>query len=268
DVKWVAKQSTGASGGLLTMWNSDLILFNFSFYGDGFLGISVEWEGVVLYIINVYAPCTVSGKRKLWQELLDFKMNNEEGEWCLGGDFNAVLKNGERKGSSSLNRQAERWEFRQFVEGMEVVDVPVTGKKFTWFSADGKAMSRLDRFLLSEGFIDKSGVSCQWVGDRDISDHCPIWLLCSNLNWGPKPFKFNNCWLEHAEFNHLVENLWVTLPSKGKKAFVLKEKLKRLKEELKGWNKEVFGVLDMNIESTVKELNEVEGLLASDDVVS
>ncbi|MCI41594.1 hypothetical protein A2U01_0062827, partial [Trifolium medium] len=45
---------------------------------------------------------------------------------------------------------------------MEVVDVPVTGKKFTWFSADGKAMSRLDRFLLSKGFIDKAGVSGQW----------------------------------------------------------------------------------------------------------
>ncbi|PNX98293.1 cysteine-rich receptor-like protein kinase [Trifolium pratense] len=151
---------------------------------------------------------------------------------------------------------------------MEIIDVPVTGKKFTWFSADGKTMSRLDRFLLSEGFIDKSGVSGQWVGERDISDHCPVWLLCSNLNWGPKPFKFNNCWLEHAEFNRFVEDLWVKMPSKGKKAFVLKEKLKSLKEALKGWNKEVFGVLDMNIESTVKELNEVEGLMASDELVS
>ncbi|MCI20516.1 hypothetical protein A2U01_0041678 [Trifolium medium] len=143
---------------------------------------------------------------------------------------------------------------------MEVIDVPVTGKNFIWFSVDGKAMSRLDRFLLSKGFIDKSGVSGQWVSDRDISNHCPV--------WGPKPFKFNNCWLEHVEFNRFVEDLWVNMPSKGKKAFVLKEKLKRLKEALKGWNKEVFGVLDMNIESTVKELTEVEGLLASDGLVS
>ncbi|MCI46653.1 hypothetical protein A2U01_0067894, partial [Trifolium medium] len=54
----------------------------------------------------------------------------------------------------------------------------------------------------------------------------------------------------------------------GKKAFILKEKLKRVKEELKRWNKEVFGVLDLNIESTVKELNDVEGLLASDVAVA
>ncbi|GAU47212.1 hypothetical protein TSUD_403530 [Trifolium subterraneum] len=222
-------------GGMLTIWNTDLFVFKYSFTGDGFLGICVDWNGSVLYIINVYAPCTLSGKRKLWDDLLNFKSSNEEGEWCLGGDFNAILKIGERKGSSSLIRQNERWEFRQFVEGMEVVDVPVTGKKFTWFSADRKAMSRLDRFLLSEGFIDKAGVSGQWVGDRDISDHCPIWL---------------------------------SLNIEGKKAFVLKEKLTKLKEALKGWNREVFRVLDLNIEKPVKELNEVESMLASDDVMA
>ncbi|PNX81845.1 cysteine-rich receptor-like protein kinase [Trifolium pratense] len=50
---------------------------------------------------------------------------------------------------------------------------------------------------------------------------------------------------------------------KGKKAYVIKEKLKCLKEELRGWNREVFGILDLNIEKTVKELNEVEGLVGS-----
>ncbi|MCH84540.1 hypothetical protein A2U01_0005372, partial [Trifolium medium] len=38
----------------------------------------------------------------------------------------------------------------------------------------------------------------------------------------------------------------------------------RLKEELRGWNREVFGILDLNIENTVKELNEAEGLAAID----
>ncbi|MCI65761.1 cysteine-rich receptor-like protein kinase, partial [Trifolium medium] len=72
---------------------------------------------------------------------------------------------------------------------MEVVDVPVLGKKFTWFSADGKSMSRLDRFLLSDGFITTQGISGQWIGDRDISDHCPVWLSAEFNNLGPKPFK-------------------------------------------------------------------------------
>ncbi|MCI09822.1 hypothetical protein A2U01_0030913 [Trifolium medium] len=154
---------------------------------------------------NVYSPCNLSSKRKLLSDLLEFKLNNKQGDWCLGGDFNAVMKEGERKGSSASNRQIERLEFCQFADAMELIDVPVAGKKFSWFSADGNAMSRLDRFLLSEKFIEKEEVSGQWIGNRDISDHCPIWLMCSNINWGPKPFKVNNCWLEHPEFKQFVE---------------------------------------------------------------
>ncbi|MCH82646.1 hypothetical protein A2U01_0003457, partial [Trifolium medium] len=147
-----------------------------------FLSQDVEW-------VAKASDGLSGGKRKLWHDLLEFKLNNNQGDWCIGGDFNVVLKAGERKGSSFSVRHNERVEFCQFVESMELVDIPVIGKKFSWFSADGRAMSRLDRFLLSDNFIAKEEVSGQWIGDRDISDHCPVWLICSNLNWGPKPFK-------------------------------------------------------------------------------
>ncbi|KAK2449476.1 hypothetical protein QL285_008670 [Trifolium repens] len=172
---------------------------------------------------------------------------------------------GERRGRHGTGSQSERSEFVSFIDAMEVTNVPVTGKKFTWFSADGSAMSRLDRFLLSEGFIEKGGISNQMVGDRDISDHCPIWLECTRLNWGPKPFKFLNCWLQHPEFLPLVKDVWEKANIHGKSVFILKEKMKILKEALKGWNKEVFGIVDLNLEKTVKELNDVEDMLANDD---
>jgi hypothetical protein len=49
----------------------------------------------------------------------------------------------------------------------------------------------------------------------------------------------------------------------GKKAFVIKEKLKRLKIALKTWNREVFGILDLNIDQTVKDLNDLEEQIAN-----
>jgi hypothetical protein len=147
---------------------------------------------------------------------------------------------------------------------MEVIDVPVLGKKFTWFSADGKSMSRIDRFLLSDGFISMFGISGQWVGDRDISDHCPIWLIVSSDNWGPKPFRVINGWFDHPEFLPFIESCWKGYKIMGKKAFVLKEKFKLLKESLRKWNKEVFGYLDLNIEKTVKELNDLERSMGGD----
>ncbi|GAU46303.1 hypothetical protein TSUD_283280 [Trifolium subterraneum] len=213
-----------------------------SFFGDGFLGICVEWQAVLVYIVNIYSPCTMAG-----------------------GDFNSITKIGERRGSHGGSVYRERIEFSQFIDAMELVDIPVLGKKFTWFNSDCSAMSRLDRFLLSEGFIEKGGISNQWVGNRDISDHCPIWLESSNINWGPKPFKFNNCWLEHSDFLPFVKATWEKMNIHGKKAFIIKEKLKRLKEALKTWNQEVFGIMDLNIEKTVKDLNEIEELIANGD---
>jgi hypothetical protein len=44
----------------------------------------------------------MSGKRKLWRDLIDFKSNNVPGEWCLGGDFNAVLKIGDVEAIAAL----------------------------------------------------------------------------------------------------------------------------------------------------------------------
>jgi hypothetical protein len=40
--------------------------------------------------------------------------------------------------------------------------------------------------------------------------------------------------------------------------------MKSLKEALKNWNREVFGIVDLNIEKTVKELNDIEELIAND----
>ncbi|PNY01857.1 cysteine-rich receptor-like protein kinase, partial [Trifolium pratense] len=265
DVRWVVQEPVGLSGGMLIIWNSDSFKFLSSFSGNGFLGITVERESVVLHIVNIYSPCNISGKKKLWEDILALKQHSSNGEWCVGGDFNAVLHSSERIGSSAVSRQGERILFNRFVEELEVIDVPVLGKKFSWFSADGRSMSRIDRFLLSDGFITTQGISSQWIGDRDISDHCPIWLMASPNNWGPKPFRVINGWLEHPEFLSFVENSWKGFEVHGKKAYVLKEKFKLLKNCLKSWNKEVFGFLDLNIEKTVKELNDIEGLLGGDD---
>ena len=48
-------------------------------------------------------------------------------------------------------------------------------------------------------------------------------------------------------------------------SFTLNEKLKKLKENLKKWNKDVFGVIDLNIEKVVLDLNEMDRLVANDD---
>ncbi|KAK2351032.1 hypothetical protein QL285_097633 [Trifolium repens] len=86
-------------------------------------------------------------------------------------------------------------------------------------------------------------------------------------NWGPKPFRVINGWFDHPDFFSFVKQCWMGFVVHGKKAFVLKEKFRMLKECLRKWNKEVFGYMDLNIEKIVNDLNNIEGLLGGDDDV-
>lgn len=51
---------------------------------------------------------------------------------------------------------------------------------------------------------------------------------------------------------------WKELKVEGWMTPIVKEKLKCVKEKVKVWNREVYGALDLNIESIVKELNVLE----------
>ncbi|KAI5391712.1 hypothetical protein KIW84_076498 [Lathyrus oleraceus] len=91
----------------------------------------------------------------------------------------------------------------------------------------------------SVALVSASNNSCgmedvgQYVGNRDLSDHCPIWMKASKEDRGPKPFKFNNSWLNHPEFSLFLKKVWKYFKVEGRGDFVLKEKLRQLKLSLK-----------------------------------
>lgn len=83
---------------------------------------------------------------------------------------------------------------------------------------------------------------------RKVSDHAAIVLKEEVKNWGPKPFKFLNCWLEDEELRSLVEKEWKESEVNGWSGFVLKEKLKIVRDKIRNWHRNKFGQIDRNIE--------------------
>lgn len=163
ECNWSFYPTRGRSGGLLSIWDSNTLTSIFSFFGPGFIGICFE-RGVTrvkCFIINVYSPCDLAGKRVLWAELIKVKERFGDGLWCLLGDFNTVTTNRERKGLGNGTGNQEMLEFKTCVNTLELVDPPLLGRKFTWYKADGSAMSRLDRILMSEEWVQKWGVVAQ-----------------------------------------------------------------------------------------------------------
>lgn len=69
-------------------------------------------------------------------------------------------------------------------------------------------------------------------------------------------------WLHHASFPDLVEQLWSEeLPNEGSHMVKLALKLSKLKEELKFWNKFLFGNVSTNHASLKMELAQLEATL-------
>ncbi|XP_058770682.1 uncharacterized protein LOC131644227 [Vicia villosa] len=261
EVGYSFSDSIGRSGGILTLWRKDMMEVLNSFKGEGFLGIKVKWKENFYYVVNIYSSCVLQKKKDLWDNLLKLKSSFSDGEWIFGGDFNASKNVHERKGRSIRDMESGSELFAKFIVNSGLVDVPSKGKKFTWYSGDGRSMSRIDRFLVSSKIINDWGVVGQLVGDRDISDHCPVWFVVDKLNWGPKPFKFNNEWFTFSSFLPFVEKDWKDLVMEGRGDYVLKEKLSRIKGRLRWWNKTIFGRIDLEVEEGVRDINEGDSRL-------
>ncbi|GLT79360.1 hypothetical protein SLA2020_508510 [Shorea laevis] len=71
DFDWVVKASNGLSGGLLCVWNSKVFRKKEVVKGDNYVGVCGLWgeDDTLVYIINIYSPCQLMGKRALWEEL-------------------------------------------------------------------------------------------------------------------------------------------------------------------------------------------------------
>ncbi|MCH90117.1 transposon TX1 putative 149 kDa protein, partial [Trifolium medium] len=138
---------------------------------------------------------------------------------------------------------------------MDLVDLPLLGRKFTWVHPNGISMSRIDRVLASDGWLAMGDNPALWVLPRTVSDHCPLVVRFSHGDWGPRPFRFNNHWLEHKDFKSLVESYWRNSNYSGWMAYVLKEKLKGLKTVIKEWNRQSYGAVDAKIEKLISEIS-------------
>ncbi|XP_058746404.1 uncharacterized protein LOC131619312 [Vicia villosa] len=261
DVGYSFSNFVGASGGIITLWKEVSITVLCSFVGAGYMGIKAKWKNDLYYIINAYSSCDIYKKEQLWRDLLLLKGNFIDGEWIIDEDFNAIKHRRERKGRSSIDYSSESNAFAEFIDHCNLIDVPCKGKSFSWYSGDGRSMSRLDRFFVADSIINKWGVVGQRICSRDISNHFPIWLVKDNEDWGPKSFKINNEWFTFKSFIPFVEKSWKEIVIEGRSDFVLKEKFRILKERLRWWNRETFWRIDLEVEEEVTEMNKRDTLL-------
>ncbi|RVW66741.1 hypothetical protein CK203_063541 [Vitis vinifera] len=127
------------------------------------------------FFTGVYGPFNKKDRECLWDELGAVRPLGDP--WCVGGDFNVILTQGERSRQGRVTPAMRR--FAQVMDDLELIDLPLQGGSFTWSGGlHNQAWARLDRFL----------VSPRWLDQR-----------------GPSPFRFENMWLRVEGFKDLEE---------------------------------------------------------------
>ncbi|XP_057738137.1 uncharacterized protein LOC130955314 [Arachis stenosperma] len=249
-VGWEFVESVGASRGLLLMWDDLMFQSSNCHKGERWLCI----EGVLTKNNFRCAYCLVYGahgkdeKRVVWEELS-----------CLAGlcqvplfllrDFNEILQVEDRKGVTSLLASAE--EFKSWVQDMQLVDLPLTDRKFTWFR--GRSCSRIDRVLVTIEWVEEFPDIRLKGGPRGLSDHCPLIVEDTRVRGGPRPFRSLDSWFTHEGFLRMEKDEWRNL---GDAPFT--GKLKSLTVHLRQWHNDNFRDMDnrlMRFEDEIKKLD-------------
>nr|GEY57258.1 RNA-directed DNA polymerase, eukaryota [Tanacetum cinerariifolium] len=169
----------------------------------------------------------------LWP-YLNHMIDRWDGESILMGDFNKVRHKEERFGSIFNNHNA--MVFNSFISSSGLVEVPLKGCAFTWCHKSGSKMSKLDRFLISEGIMGFCQNITSVTLDRYLSDHRPILLReleateiaqKAKIKWsieGDENSKLfhgilNKKRNQHAIRGILSEGNWIEDPNSVKNAF-------------------------------------------------
>ncbi|RVX18958.1 Transposon TX1 uncharacterized 149 kDa protein [Vitis vinifera] len=243
---WGALEAQGTAGGILICWDKRTLEILEMEMGQFTISCrlrNVE-DGKTWIFTGVYGPFSKDDRDTFWGELGAIRGIWDD-PWCVGGDFNVTLNLGERSNQGRLTGAMRR--FAQVTDELELLDIPLHGGVASWSGGrNNQAWARLDRFLVTQDWLDCFSGVLQCRLPRPVSDHFPIILKGGGVRKGPSPFRFENMWLKVEGFKDLLRGWWQEAGGRGRASFRVASKLKFLKDKIKSWNREVFGRVEVN----------------------
>ncbi|GKA89912.1 RNA-directed DNA polymerase, eukaryota [Tanacetum coccineum] len=230
--------SVGLSGGILCVWDPNSFVKDNATISDYFVAVRGTWLSTATKVmfVSIYAPQDISEKKSLW-EYITHIIDTWDGECIILGDFNEVRSKQERFGTIFNETAANA--FNHFISTAGLIDLPLEGYSFTWAIKSAKKMSKLDRFLISEGLLLKFPSLSAICLDRHLSDHRPIIMREVVTDYGPSPFRVYQSWFHKKGFDKLIKDSWSYSSSNdSNKIILLKKKLQALKASIKEWCKD------------------------------
>ena len=148
---WEVVNATGAVGGILTCWKSDLIQVSHLYKGLFSLSTQHQWKmqtSTASWVTtNVYGPTDNHLKKEFLDELNAIR-SIWKGPWIIIGDFNIIRFSDERKGASNCHASSNH--FNQFINSHSLMEIKLEHRRFTWSNhRENPTLAKLDRCLIS-----------------------------------------------------------------------------------------------------------------------
>ena len=145
-----------------------------------------------------YGELETHKRHESW-ELLRRLHHQNSLPWLCAGDFNEILKQGEKLGGPT-RPPGQMQLFRDSLDECGLIDIGFKGSPFTWskhYSHGISIWERLYRAVVSYGWFSKyPGTRVHHV-DSTTSDHKILWIEQSDLDCAQrkKVFRFEEMWL-------------------------------------------------------------------------
>ena len=201
----------------------------------------------------VYGPQGDRLKMQFLEELRSVRQSCS-GMWMICGDFNIIYK-AEDKSNGSLHRRM-MGRFRRLIDDLKLQELYLKGRRFTWSNErDSPTLERLDRFLVSDDWLEAFPNHDLSALSTECSDHAPLLLRTDCAIPHFKRFRFENIWPRYPGYMEVVAEAWnAPLPCTDLDPFrILDIKLRATAKALKSWSAKHVGNVQLQL-AIAKEL--------------
>ncbi|PKA52443.1 hypothetical protein AXF42_Ash020404 [Apostasia shenzhenica] len=227
--------SQGNSGGIILAWDDNKVNIHILLEHRQVLLVEASAvNGGTCITGGVYASNDEYQRKDLWETLKP--LLHQDMPVVLGGDFNCIVGQEEKKGGRPFRDDIACQDFLQFMQNTDLRDAGYSGSSFTWCNnqSGGKRIwERLDRVLFnSAALVQILGLQVSHLA-RIGSDHCPLLLSCGLNIFRPQGgVKFEDVWLTYEQATVIVRNSW-RYSTRGSPSTVLSKKSARTLRALK-----------------------------------